>query len=152
MLEVLNTLTEHGPVLVIIFPASAYCVYLSQQILNRASAPALQCVVQRTDNFCVIPVFFVVAHGEIVFQASANVQTAPYCLKIVYAIRLLKGMPEMRLTVRRISDKIDTLLNWTDFAGGRPHRWPGRGCAGCGVSQPAIHRLRLALGAFLLFF
>ena len=45
MLEVLNTLTEHGPVLVVVFPASAYRVHLGQQLLNCALPPPLQGIV-----------------------------------------------------------------------------------------------------------
>ena len=32
-----------------------------------------------------------VAHGEIVFEAPADVQTAPYRLKVIYGVHLLIG-------------------------------------------------------------
>ena len=122
MLKVLNRLTEHEPFGIVNCQTSTYCVHLGQQPLYRPFAAPLQGVVYTADDSGPVSrrVFHRIAHHKELAQVFADVQAAAYCLKIVYGIRLLKRVPEMRPTVRRISDKKDTLLNvWILLGGGR---------------------------------
>ena len=91
MLEIFNFLLKCQPFRIVDSQPSAYRVYFSQHFLNRLLPPSLQGIVQAPYNFSVIPrrVFYGVAHDQKFFQIFADVQTAGYCLKIVYGVRLL---------------------------------------------------------------